>query len=192
MIVSLLIWSLGQKRMMSAPRNLLPSSSSVVARKFPAMQADSEMRILNGRPLQNHGLPIELYHPIFDKFRTDANEMTLEISPEDYKDVARLCVKAAEIYEDKDTRSDEMHPELEKLLAAKLTKRKANGSRGAHADRVITFDLQETQAFLAVMNVKNEIGTGHCDPAVQAASTYASYMAQPDVSLPIALTNFVR
>ncbi|KZP17845.1 hypothetical protein FIBSPDRAFT_746358 [Athelia psychrophila] len=142
------------------------------------------MRILNGRPLQNHGLPIELYHPVFDKFRTDANETTLKISPEDYKDVVSLCVQAAELYKDQDAREEGMHTNLEKLLAANLTARDTNP-----ADRVITLHLEETVAFLAVMKVKNEFGIGHCDPVVQASFSYALYMAQQDIQKLLATSN---
>lgn len=168
-----------------------PPPSSVVssASQFLKIQNEPKQRILNGRPLQNHGLPVELYHPVFDKFRTDANDMTLEITSDDYNDVTNLYAKAAEIYEIEADRDIGTKVLLQKLLGAKFETRFVKGPGTAHANEVITLEMEETVAFIAVMEMKNEIGSAKCDPATQASFSYAPYMTH--VRLSIVLTTFV-
>ncbi|KZP10890.1 hypothetical protein FIBSPDRAFT_838122 [Athelia psychrophila] len=178
-----------QKLEASARLKSPPPSSSAEVGNFLAIQEHEEKHILNGRPLKNHGFPIELFHPVFDKFRTDANKITLEISPEDYKDVASLCASAADIYKTEDARGVGIYTILEKILATKLTTKNANGARSARADGVITLSLEEVIAFLAVVELKNEIGTGHSDPAAQVSFSYAFYVSQKEIEKLLATSN---
>ncbi|KZP31687.1 hypothetical protein FIBSPDRAFT_813265 [Athelia psychrophila] len=82
-----------------------------------------------------------------------------------------------------------MYADLAKLLAQELKVRPASGPRCVSADRVIILEKKEMVAFLAVVEMKNEIGSGNCDPAAQASFAYAFYMAQPEMQQLLATSN---
>lgn len=141
------------------------------------------MGLLNGRPLQNHGLPIELYHPIFDEFSNALKESTpMEITHANYSDVAALCAHAAGIYITENDREKELYNHLETILGMLLGQEHAAGHNSPRADRVIALAKRAALAFLAFVETKNEIGSGHCDPAVQASFSYRTYWIQEIVS----------
>ena len=138
---------------------------------------------MHGRPLSNHGLPIELYHPIFDEFRTTVHEST-PITARDYELVTALCIRGAEIHETEDDRKDALYLVLEIILDVNFTRvgLRAAGRNSFGADKVISAVMQGRIGYLAFIETKNEIGSGHCDPAIQASLSYRTHWVQPNVS----------
>ncbi|KAF7975871.1 hypothetical protein HWV62_8265 [Athelia sp. TMB] len=157
----------------------LPSPSSASEKKLKAIQAAAAAH-LHDRPLTDHGLLIELYHPIFDEFRTALRKST-PIAPRDYELAASICTHGANIYKTESDREDELYQLLDGILDVQLTHPRAAGPNSAWADGVVTVTTQGMVGYLATIETKNEIGSGHCDPAIQASFSYKTYWIQLDI-----------
>ncbi|KAF7976845.1 hypothetical protein HWV62_5548 [Athelia sp. TMB] len=127
----------------------------------------------NGRPLRSHGLPIELYHPVFDEFRTAVNEST-PIMPRDYGYVASLCARSGKNYKTERDREVELCSLLENVLDVKLIHERAAGHSSSRADRVMAAVTRGRVGYLTIIEMKDGFGS-NCDPAIQASFPHRTH-----------------
>lgn len=156
-------------------------STAATSTKFREIQNKREECILNGRPADRQGLPIELYHPVFDQFRAAANDVTTTITCGEYKSIAQLCNAAAVIYESEAAREEQLYAFLKEILGDDLPLTKQVTSKRSSADQVLTLKLGTDigyKAFLANFEVKNEIGSGGSDPVVQACFSFRNNLIE--------------
>ena len=171
-----------QERDVETARRALPPSSGAV---MPAFSMEQQNRpVLNGRPATNYGFPIGLFHPVFDSFRsaitstkplpddaaTDKDTGGLTI----YMRVERFFSTCADIYSTEDNRLQAVIDHLSKLLEFDLVVVQAQGVK---SDGVIIHPCGQSLAYLAILELKNEIGTGNADPANQGSLAYRRYWA---------------
>jgi hypothetical protein len=144
--------------------------------------------ILNGRPHKHRGTPISLYHRVFDEFKRQYNNPP-QATPEIKRLVHKLCVAAASVYRDETERSDTLRPIYTDLLRAKFIEKEVQPHTGVVGsfvpDGLIgTFlPLLDAWACRSLVEEKNEIGTGRCDPNIQATLAFCKYYAQEKASV---------
>ncbi|KAG8959405.1 hypothetical protein FRC03_008030 [Tulasnella sp. 419] len=166
----------GQKEVVDHVQQVSGPSTLAQVSQFKKEQARSPM--LNGRypdpdnPL--FGLPVSLYHEAFTVFQAH-----LEAQPNaaKYPAIFELQNAAGVIYSTKGERLEAVRPLLQTVLDTGIAEEAFHGSR---SDGVVSTWVSgcQTLAYCAMLEVKNEIGTGHCDPSIQAQFSYRAYWSQ--------------
>jgi len=55
--------------------------------------------ILNGRPVENHGPPVHLFHPVFSQFQHTFTNLNLSLTTVDYSKANRYIYASAALYD---------------------------------------------------------------------------------------------
>ncbi|PVF96265.1 hypothetical protein CPB86DRAFT_518461 [Serendipita vermifera] len=106
----------------------------------------------------------------------------LTLPPEMYENVRKFLIASARIYGTEPLRRAGLIDLLQELLGKTI--RSELHEDQSSSDGVITFDISTTQsALLFLLELKNEVGTGHCDPSVQASLSFTRHWSQNNVSL---------
>jgi hypothetical protein len=143
---------------------------------MPAFQIEQNKRpVLNGRPSYNYGLPVGLFHPIFDSFQAARKEDLSYADAETYASVRELFKASADIYLTKDDRISAINKPLLKLLGRKFLN---IFGPSVESDGVLYQHCGLSNAYLLIREVKNEIGSGLADPYNQASLSYRKYWAE--------------
>ncbi|KAF8327078.1 hypothetical protein F5887DRAFT_178051 [Amanita rubescens] len=145
-----------------------PSSGA----KIPLFKHEQEKRpVMNGRPAENHGLPVHLFHPVFSLFQRTLADPDIDLSSDDYAIAHTYMSASAAIYETESLRYD-----AASLCLAKATQLMISNS--ANSDRTSAGGsfLAPTSYFLNAIagfyELKNELGAGSSDPTVQGSLLY--------------------
>lgn len=138
--------------------------------------------MLNGRPVQNQGVHISLYNPVFVEFQAMVNDLMVPITAKDLENTVDFCKVSAEIYLSDTERMVTSKTLLRRILgvdiADALTPSDASAG-GIIASKVCGHPLQLCRA---IFEWRNEIGIGNCDPAIQGEYSFRNYWSQNDVS----------
>ncbi|KAF8749317.1 hypothetical protein RHS01_10150 [Rhizoctonia solani] len=157
-------------------RHLRLSNSSSWAQisNFSNLQGAPDVAILNGRPVQRIGLPVGLYHPVFDKFvsslSANISVPTGEIPQTFYDKMKELLGASQDMYEreiGRDGRDRKICLALSGLIEHDMPSVDRSGTK---PDGVVSGVDGE---ICMVIEVKNEIGVGGSDPTIQGAISYA-------------------
>ncbi|KAJ1301447.1 hypothetical protein OPQ81_008705 [Rhizoctonia solani] len=149
------------------------SLASIV--NYKKYQENPHHRILSGRPADATGLPIGLYHSIFDSFQKRINSTPPDVTPKQLTDTLRLITASQNIYAKEpgaQGRVEALAPILDSLLGCSIGMYETKGTK---SDGSI---LSRNGAYCMVMEIKNEIGTGGSDPSIQGAIEFAKYWSQ--------------
>ncbi|CAE6476945.1 unnamed protein product [Rhizoctonia solani] len=160
------------KRFRSAPS----ASDAAHHSTFQGQQEKSDIPIYNGRPYERIDIPIQLFHPAFDLFTTELKKGD-EPDAEKYSAVEQFMFGSQALYGTESIRWDHTLGLLVGALGHPVTK---DAISKCESDGVVTFTERNSsqKAYAAVVEAKNEIGTGKSDPWVQAAQSYARYWSQ--------------
>ena len=82
----------------------------------------------------------------------------------------------SEFYPTESNREKAFHEEIRKLFDHDISKIQLTDKTSD--DGVLTLDFHTLTVLCVLMEVKNEIGTGSCDPITQAAASYAKFYTQ--------------
>lgn len=152
--------------------------------EFLKEQNKDSTSFLNGRPYQHTWFPIGLYHDVFDAFLQGITA-TGDLSATQYVAVERLLFSSQELYAKQGSRVDIIKPDLDAVLDVHIQK---EDIAKCEADGVITVTDGPLHAYCAVLEVKDEIGIGGCDPSIQGAQSYAHYWSQNAVGQGVAVS----
>ncbi|OBZ65583.1 hypothetical protein A0H81_14490 [Grifola frondosa] len=134
--------------------------------------------IKNGRPVDQIGPPLAIYHPVFAKFKDLSANQKIKPSATEYALAHELLAIAAYIhseYGDLDARFERMEPILRKLLDDTIAP-EIGLCRTTNGICLLTETLSPSAAGLrAVIEVKNEIGTDQCDASMKGGMSYRKY-----------------
>ncbi|KAI5117971.1 hypothetical protein M0805_004905 [Coniferiporia weirii] len=145
------------------------------AAPMPAFMMEQKSRpVLNGRPCVNFGLPVGLFHPIFDSFQAAMKDDRTHPDPETYTLVRELFKASAEIYETEDDRISEIDRHLTPLLGNIFMDVRTPDVK---SDGVMVQPCGPSIAYLVIRQVKNEMGTGGADPYNEGSLSYRKYWA---------------
>ncbi|KAG6836982.1 hypothetical protein H0H93_016935 [Arthromyces matolae] len=153
---------------------MAPPPSS--AASMPVFRTEQQKRpVLNGRPFENSGPPVGLFHPVFNNFRAMMDEEPFYSDAATYSAAMDLVQKSAYIYENEAQRLETIVECLDEFLGISFSFEEVNGSA-----RSIHLSCGPAAAYPAHLVGKNEIGTGQTDPFTQACFTYRNYCTADD------------
>jgi hypothetical protein len=143
---------------------LAPSSAS----KFPAFKNEQQKRpIMNGRPMENHGLPVHLFHPVFSRFQHTLADHNVVLTADDYAETHEYISVSAELYDREQLRQKAILKSLNAAIHFDLLGINLEG-----CGTIVTPTADNHNAIAGFYELKNEIGTGNSDPAIQGALLY--------------------
>lgn len=139
--------------------------------------------ILNGRPHEQTGPPVVLFHPVFGEFLRDMNDRNLAIPDRIYHQVEDLFLTAADFYDD-----ESAHRTSIKEALGMIWGHIGSASYGKHrysSDGVLLTDVHSSVAYRMILELENEVGAGSTDPTLRLALNYHGYWSQEDVCIAI-------
>ncbi|KAG8685675.1 hypothetical protein FRC11_010231, partial [Ceratobasidium sp. 423] len=151
------------------------SASTAAKPEMFAKQQRGQYYMLNGRPRQHTGAPIILYHPVFGNFLSNLQSSEPLPSKFYYRVLEYFWtsqdIHGAETGSSRGSNCDastwggleEFLGKLWKVLEPGVPDATAIGPNG-------TYSL--------IIEIKNEVGTGGCDPSIQAAQSYSRLWRQ--------------
>ncbi|KAG8920637.1 hypothetical protein FRC02_000790 [Tulasnella sp. 418] len=120
-----------------------------------------------------NGLPVILFNEVFTDFKAALKKKDFEPTDEESRLVDRLSCAASILYPIEEERSLAIKPILSELIDAPLITMTSIGK--AQSDGVVITNRGHHVAIRAVLEMRNEIGTGGCDPSIQGACSYRHY-----------------
>ncbi|CUA67434.1 hypothetical protein RSOLAG22IIIB_03080 [Rhizoctonia solani] len=163
----------GQAKVIAAVKKYHTSTLAKPS-QFNQFQA-TEVKIFNGRPQEADGPPIGLFNPVFDSFQGRIASDTFAPTALQLSNILPLLTASQKIYDSEpgpDGRTAALTHLLEQILTFDILEVSMPKTK---SDGLIT---EADGPHLMFMEVKNEIGTGGCDPSVQGAIAYVSYWGQ--------------
>ena len=137
--------------------------------------------MLIGRPFDKQGLPVGLYHPIFDEFEALLNDPTTTnyITHGQLSKISEFCTAAVAIYRKEKDRVDAMSDLLGNILYPPITP--IHTASNALSDGTIVTIAHGMSLYRAILEWKNDMGEGGCDPVKQGCFSFRDYWVQPNV-----------
>lgn len=116
-------------------------------------------------------MPVELYHRVFRTFLDRVEKFDELPSSSDYGAVTSILLGAQDMYDDEKARVARLSKDLPLILGRELVVEKV---QKCEADGLIKAQAcgNGISPIAAILEAKNEIGTGGCDPSVQGAVSY--------------------
>ncbi|QRV97647.1 Tyrosine kinase [Ceratobasidium sp. AG-Ba] len=148
-------------------RNCQPPSETACSSNYRKQQNQGTAPVFNGRPVDRTGLPIQLFHPVFDHF-FQALEAPDEPTAFEYNDVQQLAFAAQDVYTNEKERWESLIPFFDTSLDRQIMRDTPLGNW--------------TSLCCTIIKVENEVGTGNCDPGIQAAEDYGILWSMKEVS----------
>ncbi|KAI0294704.1 hypothetical protein B0F90DRAFT_1820992 [Multifurca ochricompacta] len=150
-----------------------PTPSSGAKMPF-FIQEQKNRPLLNGRPINQFGPPIGLFHPVFNSFQAAmASKERVRVDRQAHSNLRKLLASCADLYTLELPRVKTINIYLNALLGASLTSVSVPHTSTC-ADGVILQNSCNSYAYLVIEEVKNEIGTGNADPYTQASLSYVA------------------
>ena len=133
--------------------------------------------VLNGRPSTLYGPPIGLFHPVFDMMCSTIQNTDMRLPPQQYEDTKEFLKVSSEIYGTGRSRLSEIKPALRRLLDGTFARVRSDDME---SDGVIMHPSCGENAYIVILEAKNEIGAGGSDPYNQVSLAFRKYWADVD------------
>jgi hypothetical protein len=158
----------------------LALSPSSAARISNLITQQRDYPVMNGRPADLSGLPIQLFHPVFSATQEAMHSPDTSPDASDYAITHALLTRSAGLYAKEEKREEAILPLLKEILKINLLRVvNANNTR---PDFSYVVDCDGFLSSLAgLVEIKNEIGTGGSDPAMQAGFSYREFWCVDEV-----------
>src|SRR6266481_1114796 len=149
-----------------------PNPSSSAKRLQTSSKQDSN-HIYSGRN-GHEGLPITLYHPVFAQFQDDLVN-TMRFSPEHLRCIEGLGHGSVAFHLKESDHMKTLEPPLKFLLGTDLTTVIACSGVKCDGTVMALSACWSEKGWVMLVEVKNEVRTGRCDPSIQASEAYPKY-----------------
>ena len=171
-----------------------PAPSSVANSVRTYKEEQVKHPIYNGRPIELHGPPVEIYNETLAKLKHDLSDLSNapEPSAEYIVRIANLFHASAPIYDSEPLRTKAVYGLLRWLLNAdiRLSVKASDGKSnrlttegdGAICETLEDVSCGEKAAVVAYLELKNELGL-RGEAGLQAALSLRKYISQKDVRL---------
>ncbi|KAI0293179.1 hypothetical protein B0F90DRAFT_1643375, partial [Multifurca ochricompacta] len=144
-----------------------PSRAALIS-EYIKQQA--KLPILNGCPFGCYAPPIGLFHPVFNSFQEVlASQDPLNLDDGASRDRSTRYMAFANLYKNETDRLKAIHAPLNALLGGALER---VSQTGVTADGLVIEACCGSTAYIAILEMKNEMGTAHIDPFIQAGLSY--------------------
>ncbi|OBZ65584.1 hypothetical protein A0H81_14491 [Grifola frondosa] len=174
-------------RITAVEQGVLAKDPSSAAQYMHLSSEQHKYPIKNGRPVDQIGPPLAIYHPVFAKFKGLSTDQKIKPSATEYALVHELLAIAAYIhseYDDMDARFERMEPILRKLLGD-TSAHEIGLYRTTNGICLLTETRSSSAAALsAVIEIRNEVGTDQCDASVKGGMSYRKYWVHEMVWIP--------
>jgi hypothetical protein len=151
-----------------------PSPSS--ASKISAFNNEQAKRpIMNGRPIEKHGLPVHLFHPAFTRFQETFSDRNVVLNADDCAKAHTYLDVSAELYDWEPLRRKAILSSLGEAIGFDFF----NDSDGC----IVTPTADNHNAVAAFYELNNEVGTGGSDPAIRGALSFRKKWVTDEVRL---------
>ncbi|RIB23830.1 hypothetical protein C2G38_1958848, partial [Gigaspora rosea] len=138
------------------------------------------------RPFNCIGIPLMLYNSAFLHFKMNFNDKGLFMDKNHYRWTMN-CIKAmSNFYSDKKSRQQEFNKRLQDLFDENVIVQSDDNTSN---DGYITLQVHSYTVLCLLIEIKNEIGTGRCDPTTQAAAFYAKFYAHEEYEKALKMCN---
>src|SRR5882762_5942271 len=155
-------------------------SPSIGARASDFEKEQEKRPIMNGRPLEKHGLPVHLFHRAFSHFQHTLTDFSLSLTTDDYRNAHEYISVSAALYASKQRWQEAIVAPLMRAICFDLVSFKSEG--GAMPDGSIMMHTPgKILAPGGLFELKNEIGTGNADPAIQGPLSYRKVWVSDEV-----------
>jgi hypothetical protein len=124
------------------------------------------------------GPPVALFHTVFGEFSRDMNDANLPLTDEIIRITEDFLWESADIYKNEETRLTKIKATLGKVFGDIVDAICGNEAR---SDGVLLTSIGGERAYRMILEEKNEIGIGGCDPTIQFAQYYRTYWSQNNV-----------
>ncbi|OCH90537.1 hypothetical protein OBBRIDRAFT_730607 [Obba rivulosa] len=125
-----------------------------------------------GRPLDLTGPPVSIYHAVFARFKALVANPETEISSKDLEKTSGFIADSAVIYSSGPERASCIYTSLSKLLGRPVEPYDNGEYR---VDSAVIMRSALGQVLALISELKNEYGSGGCDPDVQADFVYRKW-----------------
>ena len=119
-----------------------------------------------------------VFHPLFSDFLRDINDLNLPIHPDICQLAMGFIYKSANFYTTKYWRLGANKEPLTKVSGPFLALKFGKGDTACGGNLITNVDNQV--AYRMVLEVKNSIRDGGCDPTIQMSIYYRGYWSQDD------------
>ena len=148
-----------------------PSSGA----KPPRFKHEQEKRpVMNGRPAENHALPVHLFHPAFSLFQRTLADPNIKLSSNDYANAHAYMSASAALYGTEYERYNATSIYLAEAMQFAITH-----SAGMRAFLAPTSNFRN--AIAGLYELKNEFGAGTSDQTIQGSLLYRKAWVSGDV-----------
>uniref|UniRef100_A0A0W0G6G0 Protein kinase domain-containing protein n=1 Tax=Moniliophthora roreri TaxID=221103 RepID=A0A0W0G6G0_MONRR len=170
------------KRYTKAVRSGKSPSAAAKSNNYSENQA-SDNALLDGRFNESGNtttaLPIELYHPAFANFLSNARDPDLQVPDDVLCSTAKLIRQLSVIRVLENPRSSDCRQTLADIMGSALSELVNKDSSSAdfmspHPTPMNVFAAPD------IVEIKSEWGSGGCDPSVQVSFSYARFYCQDD------------
>ena len=150
-----------------------PSSAARVT-----MFADEQEKrpIMNGRPFRCNGLPVHLFHPAFSTFVQNFNGRD-RMTAAEYSTAYQFNVASSQLYDMESQRKAAIFESLHLAIHFHLVNVDGTTPRG----RILADRGDGLPATIAICELRNEIGSGGCDPSIQGGLSYRKLWVADEV-----------
>ena len=162
-------------------------SEGAKATWYRKTQGDDAQAIYDGRRAPNglistNGPPIQIFHPIFNDFIHFINDPDVQPTADDLKNVQELMYFASEVgrMEDRhDGRNEGLRERLRRILQTEV--HEEPNTDGTIPDGIITLQIDDARIAFLILELKQELGEGGCDPTTQAGLSMKRSWIDPSV-----------
>jgi len=164
-----------QQRNIKKIRSYPAPSTFALLNNFIEYQTRDQQLLIH-RPPECVGPPVRIYHNVFNQFLRDYHNEELEMGKEHYQWTLEFIHDMAKIYRSKPDRQQVFNEKIRQLFGEEL--RLIHLDDNSSNDGVLECNVHSKSVLRLLVEIKNEIGTGGCDPTVQAEASYAKYYTQ--------------
>ncbi len=149
------------------------------------MQKNEAKAIFDGRISNVDGPstiapPIELFHPIFERFMRRIENPSLEPTAEEIAQVCKLASAVSVIHPAEAGRFVRCRNQLASILGTVI--HPEPNLDGTSADGVVALDVVDTRIKYLIYELKRELGEGGCDVTIQAGLSMKRSWTESHVS----------
>jgi hypothetical protein len=126
---------------------------------------------MNGRPAENHGLPVHLFHPAFSLFQHTLADLNIDLSSNDYANAHAYMSASAALYDTESQRYDATSICLTDAIQVMIPQY-VNSDKTSAGGSFLVATSNLRAAIAGLYELKNEVGAGNSDPTIQASLLY--------------------
>ncbi|CAG8747125.1 12094_t:CDS:2, partial [Racocetra fulgida] len=152
-------------------RDYLPPSSFALINNLIKYH-DKDKQLLIHCPPECVGPPVQVYHDVFNQFLRDYHNKDLEMGKEHYQWTLELIYEMAKMYQNESERSKKFREKFRQLFDEDLKIIRLDDD--SSNDGTLECNYHSLSVLRLLTEIKNEIGTGKCDPTTQAGEYYGS------------------